>query len=113
VNLLTGTGRGDHVDLDGGDELVAPSAGGGPVFAVIRPHSVSLSLQRPTGSARNSWTGTVDSVELLGERVRVRVAGVVPLTAEITPAALHDLDLHEGRAVWTSVKATDITLFAA
>jgi molybdate transport system ATP-binding protein len=113
VNLLTGTGRGDHLDLDGGGELVAPGAGSGPAFAVVRPHSVSLSLERPVGSARNAWPGTVDSVELLGERVRVRVAGVVPLTAEITPAALHDLELHEGVPVWTSVKATDITLFSA
>jgi molybdopterin-binding protein len=74
---------------------------------------VSLSLERPAGSARNAWPGTVDSVEVLGERVRVRVAGVVPLTAEITPSALHDLDLREGVSVWTSVKATDITLFPA
>jgi molybdate transport system ATP-binding protein len=113
VNLLTGTGRGDHLDLDGGDELVAPGAGSGPVFAVVRPHSVSLSLERPVGSARNAWPATVDSIELLGERVRVRVAGVVPLTAEITPAALRELGLHEGVPVWTSVKATDITLFPA
>jgi molybdate transport system ATP-binding protein len=113
VNLLTGTGRSDHLDLDRGDQLVAPGTGCGPVLAVVRPHSVSLSLQRPTGSVRNAWPGTIDSVELLGERVRVRVAGVVPLIAEITPAALHELDLHEGVAVWASVKATDITTFPA
>jgi molybdate transport system ATP-binding protein len=113
VNLLTGAGRGDHLDLDSGDQLVAPGAGSGPVLAVVHPHSVSLSRDRPTGSARNAWPGTVDSIQLLGERVRVRVAGVVPLIAEITPAALHDLELHEGGTVWASVKATDITLSPA
>jgi molybdate transport system ATP-binding protein len=57
------------------------------------------------------FVGAVESVELLGDRVRVRVGGSVPLIAEITPAALHDLDIVEGTQVWTAVKATEITVF--
>jgi molybdate transport system ATP-binding protein len=55
--------------------------------------------------------GQVESIEQLGDRVRVRVAGAVPLVAEITPAALRELELAEGTHVWTAVKATDITVF--
>ena len=57
--------------------------------------------------------GRVESIELLGDRVRVRVAGPVPLIAEITPAAVRDLGLDEGTEVWMAVKATDITVFPA
>jgi len=45
--------------------------------------------------------------------VRVRVGGPVPMTAEITPAALRDLGLVTGAPVWTSVKATDVTVTPA
>jgi molybdate transport system ATP-binding protein len=110
VNLLTGTGHGDRVTLDGGGELAAAGAGTGPVVAVVHPHSVTLHASRPSGSARNAWPGLVDSVEPLGDRVRVRIAGTVPLTAEITPAARSELGLAPGTAVWASVKATDIVV---
>jgi molybdate transport system ATP-binding protein len=113
VNLLRGRVAGDHVSLDGGGELVAPAAGTGPVLAVFHPHAVVLQTNRPTGSARNVWAGTVAGIELLGERVRVRVAGTVPLVAEITPAALHELALDEGAPVFAAVKATEVTVFPA
>jgi molybdate transport system ATP-binding protein len=48
---------------------------------------------------------------MLGNRVRVRVAGLVPLTAEVTPTAVAELHLVEGAEIWTAVKATDITAY--
>jgi molybdate transport system ATP-binding protein len=113
VNLLGGTAEGDHVDLDGGGQLVVPGAGVGRALAVIHPHSVVLQRDRPASSARNVWPGTVAGIEPLGERVRVRVDGPVPLVAEITPAARRDLDLDAGGAVYAAVKATDVTVFPA
>ncbi|MBX3284652.1 MAG: TOBE domain-containing protein, partial [Actinobacteria bacterium] len=59
------------------------------------------------------WPGTVDAVDLLGERVRVHVAGPVPLVAEITPAALVALSLGVGTDVWLTTKATDLTPYPA
>jgi molybdate transport system ATP-binding protein len=111
VNLLAGTGRVDHVDLGAGATLVVPDAGRGEVLAVVHPHSVGLHRDRPTGSARNVWPATVDSVESLGARVRVLLSGAVALTAEITPAARDELALTVGEPVWASVKATDVTVF--
>jgi molybdate transport system ATP-binding protein len=113
VNLLEGTAAGDHVDLGAGRQLVVPDAGSGRVLALIHPHSVVLQRERPAGSARNVWPGTVAGIEPLGERVRVRIDGPVPLVAEITPAARRDLDLDAGGAVYAAVKATDVTVFPA
>jgi molybdate transport system ATP-binding protein len=113
VNLLAGTAAGDHVVLDGGERLVVPDAGTGPVLAMVHPHSVVLQRDLPAGSARNVWPGTVVGVEALGARVRVRLAGVVPLVAEITPAARAELGLDEGTAVFAAVKATDIAVYPA
>ena len=83
------------------------------MLAVVHPRSVAVHATAPSGSARNVWTGPVESIEPLGDRVRVRVGGAVPLTAEITPAALTELGLAAGTPVWTSVKATDVTVTPA
>src|SRR5437870_13361756 len=53
VNLLRGTGKDDHIELDGGEVLAAPESGDGDVFAVIHPRAVALYLARPEGTPRN------------------------------------------------------------
>jgi molybdate transport system ATP-binding protein len=111
VNLLRGRGAGDRIELATGGTLVVPDAGTGDVLAVVHPHSVSLHSEPPGGSPRNVAAGRVAGIEPLGDRVRVRVDGPVPLVAEITPGALADLHLVDGSTVHTAVKATDITVF--
>ena len=111
VNLLNGTGTGDGIALTTGATVVVPGAPVGDALAVIHPRAVAVHRRAPEGSPRNVFAGTVESIELLGDRVRVRVDGVVPLIAEITPAALHDLGIVDGSQVWTAVKATEITVF--
>lgn len=113
VNLLRGVASGDHIELPGGATMVVPGAGTGAALAVIHPRSVALHREVPTGSPRNVAPGTVASVELLGDRVRIRVEGSVPLVAEVTPAAVSELGLVEGTPVWTAVKATEVTVFPA
>ena len=110
VNLLRGRARGDHLDLETGGQLIVPDAGSGEALAVLHPRAVALHRTRPNGSPRNVTEGTVQSIEFLGDRVRVRVTGAMPLVAEITPAALRELELSEGTPVWTAVKATEITV---
>ncbi|MCU1458791.1 MAG: modC [Actinomycetia bacterium] len=112
VNLVQGVASGNDVALDGGGVLVVPSEERGAVFAVIRPQAVALHRTRPAGSPRNVWSGRVASVELLGDRVRVRVDGSPALVAEVTPAALHELALVEGAEIWVSLKATEVNVFA-
>jgi molybdate transport system ATP-binding protein len=59
------------------------------------------------------WPGRAAGIELLGNRVRVRIDGDVPLVAEVTPAALRELNLVEGGEVWLSFKATDVGVYPA
>ena len=59
------------------------------------------------------WSGTIVDVDRLGDRVRVGIDGVLPLTAEITAAALESLHLRPGDTIHATVKATDIEVYPA
>jgi molybdate transport system ATP-binding protein len=100
----------DHtVTLDSGAQLtVADTAPAGEVMVVIHPRAVSLHPDRPHGSPRNVWQATVDALDIHHEHVRVHLDGPIPIVAQLTAAALADLELSEGRAVWAAVKATEI-----
>ena len=111
VNLYRGRAEGDVVHVGAAGRLVAPGAGHGEVFAVVHPHAVSLYRDPPGGTPRNVWQGTVEALDLEGERVRVRVGGPLPIVAEVTPAAVADLRLGDGGTVWASVKATDVIVY--
>ena len=113
VNLLRGQGHGDHIELVTGSSVAAPDAGEGNVFAMIHPRAVALYLTRPEGTPRNVWQGETESIDMHGDRVRVRVGGPVPLVAEVTPSAVRDLHLHPGAPVWISVKATEVSVYPA
>jgi molybdopterin-binding protein len=82
------------------------------VLAVLSPRDVTLSLERPMGSARNVLRGPVLDVIAeppYGERLRVSLATRPPLVAEVTPSAARELGLAPGREVWASFKATAVT----
>ncbi|HZD72182.1 MAG TPA: TOBE domain-containing protein, partial [Actinomycetes bacterium] len=83
------------------------------VFCVIHPRAVALHRARPEGTPRNVWPATSQALDLVGDRVRVRLDGPVPLVAEVTPAAAAELRLGEGGQVWAAVKATEVTVYPA
>jgi molybdate transport system ATP-binding protein len=111
LNLVGGVVEAGVLTTPGGARVVIADAEPGPSLAVIRPHSIALVREMPTGSPRNVWTGTIGGIDRIGDRVRVGVEGVLPLTAEITVAALEALQLHAGDVVHASVKATDIEVY--
>jgi len=113
VNLFRGRACGDRVDLAAGATLAAPDAGVGEVFAVVHPRAVALHRRPPEGTPRNVWPGTIDGIDLEGTRIRARVAGPVPIVAEVTAAASSDLELAPGVAVWVTVKASEVTTYPA
>jgi molybdate transport system ATP-binding protein len=113
VNLWRGRADGDGVELEGGGRLVAAGDHHGEVFAAVHPHAVALHRRAPEGTPRNVWAGTADTLDIVGDRVRVRVAGPVPIVAEVTPAAAAELRLADGGPVWASVKATEVTVYPA
>jgi molybdate transport system ATP-binding protein len=113
VNLLKGEADHGSVRIPGGPVVAAAGAESGEVFAVIHPRTVAIHKSRPEGSPRNVWPGRASHIELLGNRVRVRIDGDVPLVAEVTPSALKELNLVEGGEVWLSFKATDVGVYPA
>jgi len=108
VNLVRGIVANGVLRTDTGAAVVIADAAPGETLAVIRPHSVVLTREAPTSSARNVWSGVIVDIDRLGDRVRVVVDGVMPLTAEVTAGALDALHLRPGDAVHAAVKATDI-----
>jgi molybdate transport system ATP-binding protein len=98
---------------------VVADAPDGRSLAVIRPQAVvlrggeTMSSRGATSSARNSWAGTVRDIDILGDRARVSVVGVLPLIAEVTVASVEALGLRPGDDVHAAVKATDIETYPA
>ena len=113
VNLLRGQAGHGSVRLPGGSVIAAAGAESGDVFAVVHPRAIALHRLHPEGSPRNVWPGRVSGIELLGGRVRVRIDGDVAVVAEVTPAALLELQLEEGGEVWLSFKATEVGVYPA
>jgi molybdate transport system ATP-binding protein len=112
VNLFRGRADGHAVQLAGG-VLVVADGHHGEVFAAVHPHAVALHRHPPEGTPRNVWPGTAETLEAVGDRVRVRVTGTVPIVAEVTPAAANELRLADGGPVWATVKATEVTVYPA
>ncbi|KPC60889.1 ABC transporter permease [Streptomyces chattanoogensis] len=113
-NAWPGTATADGLRLTGGGRLVVAErlADGAPALAIIAPEAVSVHLGRPTGSPRNVWPGTVREITTAGSRLRLLITSpeAPDLVAEVTPQAASELGLADGAAVWTSVKATEVTL---
>ncbi|MET7646758.1 ABC transporter permease [Streptomyces sp. NPDC005426] len=113
-NAWPGTATAEGLALSGGGRLVVaePLPAGTPALAVIAPEAVSVHREKPGGSPRNVWPGTVREITSSGSRLRVLVTSdeAPDLVAEITPQAAAELGLADGVAVWTGVKATETTV---
>ncbi|MFB7176301.1 ABC transporter permease [Streptomyces sp. NPDC056257] len=113
-NAWPGIASADGLALAEGGRLVVAEAlpEGAQALAIIAPEAVSVHRERPAGSPRNVWPGTVREITAVGSRLRVLIApaGAPDLVAEITPEAAAELGIVDGSEVWTSVKATEITL---
>lgn len=114
TNLVVGTSHDGELLTDSGARVVIADLAPGRSFAVIRPQAIAISRHPPIdSSARNLWEGVVGDIDRLGDRVRVGIDGPLPLTAEITAAALESLQIRPGDTVFASAKATDIEAYLA
>ncbi|MFF0055916.1 ABC transporter permease [Streptomyces microflavus] len=113
-NAWPGTATADGLQLAGGGRLVVaePLAPGTEALAVIAPEAVSVHREKPTGSPRNVWPGTVREITSGGSRLRLLITSdrAPDLVAEITPQAAAELRIADGTEVWTGVKATEVTV---
>ncbi len=115
LNLCSGTALDQHSlrDETGAvivGEAAEPVRAGESVFAVFRPAAVSVHLDRPTGSPRNSFAAPITALEPQAHLIRVRAGD---LCADITPAAVADLRLAVGTPVTLAVKAAEVAIYPA
>ena len=85
----------------------------GPVLLTLHPRAIALFPERPAGSPRNVFQAKVAAVEATGDRLRVRLEGVLHWVAEVTPDALAELKIEVGRPLWLAFKATELEAFPA
>jgi len=112
LSLLPGAGEGTTVRLDGGGVVAVAEEVAGPVFAAVRPESVALYLARPEGSPRNVWPARLVGATPHGATVRCELDGEVPLVADVTATSFAELGLAPGSAVWATVKASEVAVYA-
>ncbi|MEV4187834.1 TOBE domain-containing protein, partial [Streptosporangium canum] len=112
LNLYRGTATGQQVKV--GDMLLSVADHlDGPAFVAFSPAAVALYRTRPDGTPRNLWQATIEGLERHGDNVRIHLEGPLTASADVTPAAVADLDLSPGRRVWASVKATETHAYPA
>jgi molybdate transport system ATP-binding protein len=101
---------GTDVELDGGGTVVSTDEDrAGPVAVSVHPWEITLepAFADVPSSARNRLAARVASVTELGSRVRVGLeANGQALAAEVTPAAVTELELAPGRKVVCVWKAS-------
>jgi molybdate transport system ATP-binding protein len=117
--VLTGTARGGpdgltHVELDGGGAVTSVDRADGPVAVSVYPWEIAIEPagEAPHGSSQNRLPAEVLSVTVVGNRVRLGLAGPQPLAAEITGASVDALGLRPGVRVTASWKAAATRLVA-
>jgi molybdate transport system ATP-binding protein len=113
VNLVRGVARDGVVALGADRLLVSASDAMGEVFASFSPAAVSLHRERPSGSPRNVWPVRVQALVPYGATLRVQLDAGFPLLADITPAAMSELDVAAEDRIWASVKATEVSVYPA
>lgn len=113
TNFFTGT----VVNVNG-DGLREINVNGASIFTVeavegevpisFFPSEVTLSVEPPVGSSLNVFSGIVEDVAHLGDRVRISVRSQVPIIAEVTHRSFASLGLAEGHPIYASFKATAV-----
>lgn len=113
LNLLRGWGSGRTVEVGDGGVLQVAEPAEGAALVAFPPTSVTLHRHQPEGSARNVWAGTIAGLEQHAHTVRVRVEAPrhPPVLADVTPAAVAELELVVGAPAWVSFKATDTHVY--
>lgn len=122
VNLVAGTLTAPGVLETSWDTTISGTIGDGAIpgaagVALFRPAAVAVHVDRPHASPRNAFAVTIAELEVHGAAIRVRAEenpdGSTGLAADVTPAAVADLDLAPGRPVWFAVKAQEVSLHPA
>jgi molybdate transport system ATP-binding protein len=108
-------GNGARIALPHGELAISgePIEPEGDLAVVVHPKDIALSLERPAGTPRNVFEGTIEELAPeppSGDLVRVALATTPRLTAEVTREAVDALRLAPGVHVYASFKAAGVTV---
>lgn len=92
-----------RIALEDGTAILSVDTARGPVAVIVHPWDVAVARRAGDDSALNRVAGPIGSLVPLGNRVRVRVRGLV---GEITAASAQRLELALGEEVVLAFKAT-------
>lgn len=113
-NILMGTitsneGGLAQIRLDGHSlEAVTNHPIGEDVYVFVRPEEITVSLQPPSSSARNSLSGELRLVALSGPLARVEIDCKPTMVALLTRRSAEEMGLRVGQRVHASFKATAV-----
>lgn len=120
LNLVTGPVRDGGIAFGGlviSGRVAEPIEDAGTGAAVFAPSAVAVHdrSRPPHGSPRNAIPVRLTGVEPRGGVVRLRGVAdgddtTATLAADVTPAAVAELDLGTGSAVWFIVKAAEVAI---
>ncbi len=119
LNMTLGTAEAHGVRPPGGQLIEGvprtETAPGEAAIAVFTPSAVSVYLDHPHGSPRNTLPVTITELEPRDDQIRVRAETQIgqTLTADVTIPAVGELDLYPGKEVYFSIKATAVTIYPA
>lgn len=88
-------------------EIVVQGAHEGPVAVILDPDAVALSAHEPETSARNHFSGRVESIVPDRGAFRVTLGAMPRIAARITAPSLAALQIAPGRELVASFKAVE------
>ncbi len=107
ANLFVGTARAGpagltEVVLDAGGSILSGEVRTGRVGVVVDPWEVSVVREQPDDSQLNRIAGTIRSLSIVGNRVRVQIG---PVLADVTALSAQRMGLAEGQPAIAVFKA--------
>jgi molybdopterin-binding protein len=102
---------GDTVFKVDGTEFIIAADADGTYHASIRPEDILISSEPIHSSARNCFPGTITHVVDRGSTLYVTVSIPPELSCLITRHSFEEMELHEGKKVYMTFKASSIHIF--
>jgi len=102
---------GDTVFKVDGTEFIIAYDADGTHHASIRPEDILISSEPIRSSARNCFPGTITHVVDKGSTLYVTVSIPPELSCLVTRHSFQEMELHEGKRVYITFKASSVHLF--
>jgi len=103
--------NGDTVFKVDSTEFITAADAEGTYHASIRPEDILISSEPIHSSARNCLPGTITHVVDRGSTLYVTVSIPPELSCLVTRHSFEEMELHEGKKVYVTFKASSIHLF--